>query len=257
MHKLPRGRPQTAGLSWLGRCFQTRRGFRPGLAAAVAVTAGLVSLNLIAYFTPANSWAATIPAGALMVFVLAKLLRLSWQDLGVAPASAGRGLVYGAGVAAVVLGVVLIGLALPLTREFFLNENYASMRGALIAAFLVIPLTTVVPEELAFRGALHGALGRMFGLRWLFLIGSLLFGLWHVTSALHLTADNAGLSAVLGQGSFAKWAGVVLAVAATSAAGAGLTWLRHRTGSVIAPMAVHWAVNAAGAVAAAAAWQLA
>ena len=44
---------------------------------------------------------------------------------------------------------------------------------------------------------------------------------------------------------------------ATAVAGLVLSWLRHRSTTLIAPIALHWALNATGAVEAAAAWQFA
>jgi membrane protease YdiL (CAAX protease family) len=46
-------------------------------------------------------------------------------------------------------------------------------------------------------------------------------------------------------------AGVVLAVAATAVAGFVFTWLRRRSGSLLAPIALHWSLNGLGALAAA------
>ena len=51
-------------------------------------------------------------------------------------------------------------------------------------------------------------------------------------------------------------AGVVGAVIATAAAGFVFTWLRRRSGSLIAPIALHWSLNGMGALAAALVWQL-
>ena len=51
-------------------------------------------------------------------------------------------------------------------------------------------------------------------------------------------------------------AGVVMAVLATGAAGFVFTWLRRRSGSLIAPIALHWSLNGLGALAAALVWHL-
>ena len=51
-------------------------------------------------------------------------------------------------------------------------------------------------------------------------------------------------------------AGVALAVVATAAAGFVFSWLRSRSGSLIAPIALHWSLNGIGALAAALAWHL-
>ncbi|QGU08460.1 CAAX amino terminal protease self- immunity [Corynebacterium occultum] len=237
--------------------------YRPGTPSQrregttlATVIAALATLNLTAHFTILGSWFYTIPLGALLLLGLAKALGLSWRDLGLSPSSLKRGLVYGGVAAGVIIAAVAVGVALPLTREFFLNETYASTRTALLAALVIIPLKTVLPEELAFRGVLHGSLKRLGGMRAVFMGGSLLFGFWHVASSLHLTAGNAGLSGVLGTGTFGQWVGIGLAVIATSCAGAVFTWLRYRSQSILAPIALHWAMNAVGALAAAAAFQL-
>ena len=52
-------------------------------------------------------------------------------------------------------------------------------------------------------------------------------------------------------------AGVLIAVAATAAAGFIFTWLRRRSGSLLAPIALHWSLNGMGALAAALVWHLA
>ena len=51
-------------------------------------------------------------------------------------------------------------------------------------------------------------------------------------------------------------AGVTLVVLATGAAGFVFSWLRRRSGSLIAPIALHWSLNGLGALAAALVWHL-
>jgi len=51
-------------------------------------------------------------------------------------------------------------------------------------------------------------------------------------------------------------AGVTLAVLATAVAGFVFSWLRRRSGSLIAPIALHWSCNGLGALAAALVWHL-
>ena len=46
------------------------------------------------------------------------------------------------------------------------------------------------------------------------------------------------------------------AVLATGAAGYVFAWLRRRSGSLIAPIALHWSLNGLGALAAALVWHL-
>jgi membrane protease YdiL (CAAX protease family) len=138
----------------------------------------------------------------------------------------------------------------------FMNDHYATLSGALIASMIVIPLQTVIPEELAFRGVLHGAMSRAWGFRGVAAAGSLLFGLWHIATSLGLTSSNVGFTRLFGGGYGGMLAGIVLAVAATTAAGFVFTWLRRRSGSLIAPIALHWSLNGMGALAAALVWHL-
>lgn len=224
--------------------------------SVLAVIALLVGLNLAAHFTPLSMWFFTVPLGAIIILAVGKAFGHTWADIGLSRRTVKKGLIYGGIAAGAVLLAVIIGMLLPITRDFFLSDTYSSARKALVAAFILIPIQTVLPEELAFRGILHSSLHKLGGLKAVVIIGSLLFGLWHIGSSLHLTAGNAGLTNILGSGTAAQWAGIGLAVIATSFAGAAFTWLRHRADSILAPIGLHWAFNAFGALAAAAAFQL-
>src|SRR6185312_13288264 len=160
---------------------------------------------------------------------------LGWAELGLGREHWKSGAAYAVGAVALVVTVIAVGALLPLTRPMFMNHHYATISGALLASMIIIPLQTVIPEELAFRGVLHGALNRAWGFRGVAAAGSLLFGLWHIASSLGLTAGNVGFSRIFGGGLPGTIAGVVLAVAATAAAGFVFTWLRRRSGSLIAP----------------------
>ncbi|WP_280422960.1 CPBP family intramembrane glutamic endopeptidase [Nocardia carnea] len=218
------------------------------------VVAVLVCTNLIAHFTTAWANIVSVPVAALVLLALMRRRGLHWSELGLSPRHWRTGTKYALAAVGVVLAAVAIGAALPLTRPFFLADRYATISGALIASMIVIPLQTVIPEELAFRGVLHGTLDRLWGARGVFAAGSLLFGLWHIASSFGLTTGNRGLSGVLGGGLLGQITGIVLAVAATAAAAVVFTWLRHRSGSLLAPIALHWAVNGAGALTAAFLW---
>ncbi len=223
------------------------------LDVAVVVVV-LACTNLIAHCTTAWANVVSVPVAAVVLLALMRRRGLGWHELGLSPRHWRRGTLYAVGAVALVLSVVAIGAALPITRPFFLADRYATISGALIASMIVIPLQTVIPEELAFRGVLHGTLDRVYGARGVFFSGSLLFGLWHIASSFGLTSGNAGLAAVLGGGWFGQVLGIALAVVVTGAAGVVFTWLRRRSGSLLAPIALHWSVNGAGALAAALVW---
>jgi len=224
------------------------------IAVVVAV---LVLTNLIAHFTTPWASVATVPAAAIGLVILVRCNGLGWAELGLGREHWKSGLVYAVAAVAVVGSVIAVGVLLPATRPMFMNHRYATVSGALIASMVIIPLQTVIPEELAFRGVLHGALNRAWGFRGVALGGSLLFGLWHVATSMGLTSSNVGFTRVFGGGFLGMVAGVTLAVLATGAAGFVFSWLRRRSGSLIAPIALHWSLNGMGALAAALVWHLA
>jgi membrane protease YdiL (CAAX protease family) len=223
------------------------------IAVVIAV---LVLANLIAHFTTAWASIATVPAAAVALVVLIRRRGLDWAELGLGREHWKSGMGYALGAVALVVSVIAVGVLLPMTRPMFLNNHYATVSGALIASMVIIPLQTVIPEELVFRGVLHGTLNRAWGFRGVALAGSLLFGLWHIATSLGLTSNNVGFTRLFGGGIFGMLAGVLLAVLATGAAGFVFSWLRRRSGSLIAPIALHWSLNGLGALAAALVWHL-
>jgi uncharacterized protein len=216
----------------------------------------LALTNLIAHFTTPWAGVATVPAAAVGLVLLLRFNGLGWAELGLGRDQWKSGAAYALGAMALVATVIAVGVLLPLTRPMFMNNHYATMSGALVASMIIIPLQTVIPEELAFRGVLHGALNRAWGFRGVAVAGSLLFGLWHIATSLGLTSSNVGFTRLFGGGVVGMLAGVTLAVIATAMAGFVFSWLRRRSGSLIAPIALHWSLNGLGALAAALVWHL-
>jgi membrane protease YdiL (CAAX protease family) len=225
--------------------------------ADIAVVVVVLALtNLLAHFTTPWANVAVVPAAAVGLLVLVRSRGLGWAELGLGREHWKSGAGYALAAVALVGGVIAVGALLPWTRPMFLNDHYATLSGALLASMIIIPLQTVIPEEVVFRGVLHGALDRAWGFRGVAAAGSLLFGLWHIATSLGLTASNVGFTRLLGGGLFGVIAGVLGAVLATAAAGFVFTWLRRRSGSLIAPIALHWSLNGMGALAAAMVWHL-
>ena len=220
------------------------------------VVAVLAIANVIAHFTTAWANIATVPVVAIGLVLLVRARGLSWTELGLGREHWKSGTCYALAAVALVGIVIAVGALLPWTRPMFLNDRYATLSGALVASMVIIPLQTVIPEELAFRGVLHGALDRAWGFRGVAAAGSVLFGFWHIASSLDLTAGNVGFTRILGGGVLGTAAGVTGAVLATAAAGFVFTWLRRRSGSLIAPIALHWSLNGLGALAAAVVWHV-
>ena len=229
--------------------------FRIQVDVAVVIVV-LVLTNLVAHFTTPWASVATVPAAAVGLVALLRFNGLGWAELGLGRDHWKSGVAYALAAIALVVTVIAVGVLLPLTRPMFMNNHYATISGALVASMIIIPLQTVIPEELAFRGVLHGALNRVWGFRGVALAGSLMFGLWHIATSLRLTSSNVGFTRLFGGGVVGMLAGVTLAVIATAVAGFVFSWLRRRSGSLIAPIALHWSLNGLGALAAALVWHL-
>jgi membrane protease YdiL (CAAX protease family) len=229
--------------------------FRIQVDVAVVIVV-LVLTNLVAHFTTPWASVATVPAAAVGLVALLRFNGLGWAELGLGRDHWKSGVAYALAGMALVVTVIAVGVLLPLTRPMFMNNHYATISGALVASMIIIPLQTVIPEELAFRGVLHGALNRVWGFRGVALAGSLMFGLWHIATSLGLTSSNVGFTRLFGGGVVGMLAGVTLAVIATAVAGFVFSWLRRRSGSLIAPIALHWSLNGLGALAAALVWHL-
>ncbi len=235
-----------------GRLVRRRVGYYRALIALVVV---MFAAEFTMHFTH-STWSRWIVAAvAVAATWLALGSGLRPRDLGLAREQLRRGAGWAAVIVAVVLVAIAAGLAIPAVRELFRNEAYTSLSWAVLSAFVLIPLQTVLPEELLFRGVLLGALARRHPARVAVGAQALLFGLWHVLSSTGLAAGNQGIGDAVGRGAGGVLLGVLGAVAFTTAAGLVFGWLRLRTGSLLPSIALHWAANGAGAVAAALAWR--
>jgi membrane protease YdiL (CAAX protease family) len=173
--------------------------------------------------------------------------KLSADDLGLSRAAVPRGLRWGGAAAAVTAACYGVGALVPgvLNATELPNQSWSA---SLLQALVVIPLVTVIPEEFAFRGVLWGMLNRRSGRRLATWLSAGVFGLWHVLPALGGGAANESASGVLGSGPVGT-AGLVLGtVLFTGLGGVVLAELRARSGSLLAPILLHWAVNGVGVI---------
>jgi uncharacterized protein len=185
---------------------------------------------------------------AACLLVIARANGLTAADLGLARSTWQSGLRWGAYAAALVAAAYALAyLAAPL-REVLPGGEGDVGRVALTTALILVPLGTVLPEELAFRGLLLPLLGRRHGLRAAPLLSSALFGLWHVLASLGGGAANAAMAGLVGGNAAGTVARVVVTVLFTSLAGVVLCWLRLRSDSLLAPMLAHWTVNGLGVI---------
>jgi membrane protease YdiL (CAAX protease family) len=214
----------------------------PARGASAVVVAALVGVNLVRHLLHPPWWVAPLEAAALLGF--GRVVGLSWAELGLDRARLRSGCRWGLGAIGVVAAVYTAGVLLPATRPAFRDSRYdLPLPDTLVTAFVVIPLGTVVMEEIAFRAVLWGALSRHLRPWQVLTTTSVLFGLWHLIPSLHVAAGNEGVSAATGDRTGLV---VVGTVALTSVGGLVFGELRRRSGSVLAPIGAHWATNALG-----------
>jgi CAAX protease family protein len=223
-------------------------------AAVVVVVAVLALLNVVDIRVPHASLVAG-PACVAGLVAIARLAGLSWQDLGLGPGTWRPGLKWAAIETGVVGLVLAAGAALPLTREAFRDTRYRLDWGsALLTALVLIPVGTVLVEEVAFRGVLWGLLRRVRGPGTATVVSSALFGLWHVLPSLGLATNNEAISGTVGRGRSAQAATVLATVLFTALSGVVFCELRRRSGSILASAGLHWATNGLSVLASAAVW---
>ena len=240
------------GRVWGARCVRIVRSHGRFTASLVAVLFVLGVLSIGRTYGPANTGLVLGPVVAGLLVAFSRWRGLTWSDLGLSRRTWVKGAVYAAAAVVGVAIVYAVAAMVPLTRMAFEDVRYAlPPPKALFAAFVVIPVGTVLVEEIAFRGVLLGLVTRHRGHRWGFSLSSVAFGAWHILPSLGLTQANAAMHAVAGTGSGAQAGGVLAAVVFTSTAGALLSELRRRSGSILAAAGLHWAVNALGVLVAA------
>lgn len=209
------------------------------ILAVASVLMLLVGAKAATWFGPVWTGLVAGPAVAGILVILARRAGLSWEDLGLARRAVRRGMLW-AGIAVVVVAAVLLaGIAVPWIRSAFLDVRYQLDAGsALVTALLVVPLSTILLEEVAFRGVLFGLLHQRQRTAWAFGVSSTLFGLWHILP--YLPA--------------AKFETVASIVGITALLGLVLCELRRRSGSLLAAVGGHWAANGLGVLLAAMLW---
>jgi membrane protease YdiL (CAAX protease family) len=202
-----------------------------GLVVAIAATNLLVNTA-----TPSG---ARVPVklviAALYLLWARRGAGLTWEELGLARAHARAGLRIGCFAAVGIAGAIGILVALP-TRSFFESDAVAadSATQRVLMVFVVIPLGTAVFEEVIFRGVLLAVLLRKTTTRNAVVVSSVLFGLWHLHSAVN-DASGEGVAATIGI--------VAGTIVVTTLAGAGFAYLRLRSQSLVAPAVAHAALN--------------
>lgn len=155
---------------------------------------------------------------------------LAGAPLGLRPPMLWRGLQWGSAAAAPVALSVAAATTSPPVRAGMVARDLPDPAASWL--LLRIPFGTVWSEEATFRAALGATAERAFGRTAGRLFAATVFGLSHVPDA------RAAREPILGT------------VLVTGTAGWAFSWLYAKSGSLVAPMLAHLAVNEAGAVAA-------
>jgi membrane protease YdiL (CAAX protease family) len=226
---------------------RSRRGDAAFAAAACLVLAGY---NNLAGARPWHRrWYPAVKALAASVTLAAAAASgLTPADLGLRRDRLRAGLSCGSAAATPVLAAFALTALTPVTRPMLNDQRIAGLDRRQLAYHVLvrIPVGTVVWEEIAFRGVLQAALRRVLAEPAATVVGSAVFGLWHIRPTAEALAVNE-LAASRGR----RITAVVAVAAGTAGAGALLSVLRERSGSLAAPVVLHLAVNCGAALASA------
>ena len=225
---------QESGLAW----------WPVAVVLAVLVVLNIVN-NRVAPQTHYLLWSF---GGSVLLLAIGLLDGNSWTDMGLGWSYLLPGLLWGAACIGLVTGVYLVGSAFRRTRTAFHDERMSELSGGRVVfqALVEVPFGTVLLEEIAFRAVLLSMLVRRFGLVWGIVISSVIFGLWHILPSIGTHEQNPALGSVVGGGRRGNVLAVLLSVLTTSVAGVVFVGLRMFSGSVLAPMGLHWATNGLG-----------
>ena len=214
-------------------------------------TVGLVLAALAVALAVDRGFGAHVAVGlglAACLLVIARVQGLTAADLGLARSTWPAGLRWGAAAATLVGAAYALAYLIAPVRQALPESDGEIGRAALWAVLVVIPLGTVLPEELAFRGLVLALLGRRYGVLSGTLLSSGLFGLWHIAASLGGGPANAAIVGVVGGDAAGTVTRVVATVVFTTLGGVVLCWLRLRSNSLLAPILAHWTVNALGVI---------
>ena len=220
------------------------------MAFAAAACIALAGYNNLAGVRPWHRrWYPAVNAlAATGMLAAAAASGLTAADLGLRRDQLLSGLSLGSAAAAPVVAAFGLAALAPATRPLLNDQRVAGLDRRQLAyhVLLRIPVGTVAWEEIAFRGVLRAALRRVLAEPAATAVASAVFGIWHIRPTAEALAANR-----LATDRGARIAAVSAVTAGTAAAGALLSLLRARSGSLAAPVLLHLAANCAGPLASA------
>ncbi len=207
-------------------------------AALFLVVGGLAAYNIVrSAAIPGDAHLVANILIAVAVLAIGLTIGLTRDELGLAHDHLRAGVRLGLMAAGLITAVVVIVALVPGTAGFFDDDRVdVSFADMALRVIVVIPLGTVLVEEVIFRGVLHGLLRRRFDIARAALWGATAFGLWHLVPVWRSYGDVAFVD-------LGRWGAIIGTFVATFIAGLGFIWLRHRSDHLIAPVFAHIATN--------------
>jgi membrane protease YdiL (CAAX protease family) len=202
---------------------------------------------------------AYVPANLIVAAALTAQARrdgCTWEDLGLDLREWRRALPVGVLGVALIAGAMSAALRVPGMRAYLVDERARGhrRREVVFRSLVRFPFGTALFEEIAFRGVLYGVWKRegMTARRAALLTG-FAFGLWHFLPGRTALAGNPLQMKVRNAPALA--ATVAIGAATTGVASLGLTWLRERSHSLLAPWLLHAGMNSIGYLSGVASWK--
>ncbi|MFM7598418.1 MAG: lysostaphin resistance A-like protein [Actinomycetota bacterium] len=215
----------------------------------IVVIVALIAFNVVTKrLAPEGHHLLWAMGGSFGLLALGILDGNNWTDMGLGWTYLIPGVLWGVGCVVVVTAGYLIAASFRRGRDAMHDERVAELSGPrlMFQALVQVPFAVVLFEEIAFRAVLFSMLARRFGVVWAVVISAILFGLWHILPSIGSHEQSAALGSVVGEGRRGNVLAVVLSVLTTTIAGVIFAGLRIVSGSVIAPMGLHWATNGMG-----------
>lgn len=215
----------------------------------ILLIAALIAFNVINNrVAPQSHYLLWAIGGSFGVLAIGLLDGNSWTDMGLGWGYLVPGFLWGVGCVVVVTTGYLVAAAFRKGRNAMHDDRVAEMSGPrlMFQALVEVPFGTVLFEEIAFRAVLFSMLARRFGIVWAIVISAILFGLWHILPSIGTHEQSAALGSVVGEGRRGNILAVLVSVLTTAIAGVIFAGLRLVSGSVLAPMGLHWATNGMG-----------
>jgi membrane protease YdiL (CAAX protease family) len=203
--------------------------------------------NIISNEVLNKLWHIPFQLGILgIALFIARAAGTTWTAMGMRNDRLRSGARVGGTIVALVAIALLIGVAVPHTRELFRDDEIAeaSVAWVLFHGLVRIPIATALYEEVLFRGIVFGMLMHRHRPLVAGILTSVLFGFWHILPTLD-AIDTSPVGTMFSGpvGSVVVVAGSVLG---TAVAGIGFLLVRLYANSTLAAVLVHIGTNSLG-----------